>query len=230
MARNRKGFTLIELLVVISIIALLIAMLLPALKKAREAAKQTACLSNMRQVAIGHTVYASEGRQRTFAPGGPVFTIVAGPGQTVRASSQWVGHGLLMTGGYLGTARVLYCPTWTDLKNTYGGSDGWPLANPDAQANIKSPYLVRSSIGRLGSPSTNRAANPELDGSKVLALVEDIRASETLLRHEARGHIAAYADAHGKWIADPNGDVRAFNAWPGWDKMEQAYQLYFDGK
>src|SRR3954470_5009791 len=57
---NKNAFTLVELLVVIAIIALIIALLLPALSRAREASQSTACLSNMRQLAMAGHLYASE--------------------------------------------------------------------------------------------------------------------------------------------------------------------------
>ncbi|MAE68129.1 MAG: hypothetical protein CMJ18_28095 [Phycisphaeraceae bacterium] len=55
-----RAFTLIELLVVISIIALLIALLLPAVKRARELGRQAKCASNLRQIALGITIYAGD--------------------------------------------------------------------------------------------------------------------------------------------------------------------------
>ena len=58
--RKNKGFTLIELLVVIAIIAILAAILFPVFAKAREAARATTCLSNMKQIGTAFMMYLNE--------------------------------------------------------------------------------------------------------------------------------------------------------------------------
>lgn len=60
----RCGFTLVELLIVLGIIALLVAIVLPAITRAREMARRTVCLSNIRQLTTAWIMYASENRGR----------------------------------------------------------------------------------------------------------------------------------------------------------------------
>lgn len=57
---RRSGFTLIELLVVIAIIAILAAILFPVFAQAKEAAKKTVCLSNMKQIGLGLQLYLND--------------------------------------------------------------------------------------------------------------------------------------------------------------------------
>src|SRR5215203_5649261 len=100
---KRRGFTLIELLVVIAIIAILAAILFPVFAQARAKARQAACLSNMKQLGTGLTMYCQDYDE--IVPGnaaggqsdqaGHGIDPGAGPGQVggfmdVRAPRNWI--------------------------------------------------------------------------------------------------------------------------------------------
>jgi prepilin-type N-terminal cleavage/methylation domain-containing protein/prepilin-type processing-associated H-X9-DG protein len=63
---SRKGFTLIELLVVIAIIAILAAILFPVFARAREKARQSSCLSNVKQIGTAVLMYTQDYDERFF--------------------------------------------------------------------------------------------------------------------------------------------------------------------
>ena len=71
---GQRGFTLVELLVVIGIISILIGIILPALNKARESARQSKCLNNMRQITVATITFAQEHKGWMPGQAGTSFT------------------------------------------------------------------------------------------------------------------------------------------------------------
>ena len=114
---NKRGFTLIELLVVIAIIAILAAILFPVFAKAREKARQTKCLSNQRQIAMGALMYAQENNESL-----PV------------SSNFWSAIGV--------PSAVFVCPTKKTLQNGYCCLKYWSGASLGEMPAASSCVLV----------------------------------------------------------------------------------------
>ncbi len=92
---RRRGFTLIELLVVIAIIAVLIALLLPAVQSAREAARRSQCINNMKQMGLAmHNYHQSVG---TFPMGNMIAAYsYGGPPKGTTTWGTFSAHTLLL--------------------------------------------------------------------------------------------------------------------------------------
>ncbi|HEV7924637.1 MAG TPA: prepilin-type N-terminal cleavage/methylation domain-containing protein [Verrucomicrobiae bacterium] len=87
-----RGFTLIELLVVIAIIAILAALLLPALSKAKQEAQGSQCISNLKQLSIGWTMYSGDSRgflARNGDEGGQPASLADPTAQPGGINAQW---------------------------------------------------------------------------------------------------------------------------------------------
>ncbi len=119
-----RAFTLIELLVVIAIIAILAAILFPVFAQAREKARQTSCLSNMKQILTGSLMYTQDYDERLMPSwlcmdGSDVAGGGNGNGCTNSKGDQWTWTTFIQP--YTKNKAVLLCPSAKD-----GWGPGWP--------------------------------------------------------------------------------------------------------
>jgi prepilin-type N-terminal cleavage/methylation domain-containing protein len=113
-ANFNRGFTLIELLVVIAIIAILAALLLPALSRSKARAQTLVCVSNLRQIGLGLSLYLND--TSTF----PRYATLE---STRRDARTWYDMILRYTGGSW-TNGIFVCPLYAGFVRDYIISPG----------------------------------------------------------------------------------------------------------
>jgi prepilin-type N-terminal cleavage/methylation domain-containing protein/prepilin-type processing-associated H-X9-DG protein len=180
---NRRAFTLIELLVVIAIIAILAAILFPVFAKAREKARQTSCLSNHRQIALGIRQYCGDYDGRL-----PLYRPIAG-------SNIYWNH---LIGPYVKNTQVFKCPSRGHLVYGIGYNyDIWGrtmlIQNPTERIMIMDSY-------------NNLSHHPPMAGVTTMdGFLEGMNESGVARAPHNDGFNAAYYDGHAKWMSATTG-------------------------
>ncbi|MBU0609562.1 MAG: DUF1559 domain-containing protein [Armatimonadetes bacterium] len=192
---KRHGFTLIELLVVIAIIAILAAILFPVFAKAREKARQTNCLSNVKQLMLGMLQYAQD-YDETLPK---CWTVV---GTNNYASPMWYEA----INPYTKSTQINYCPSDKTVSPGYGmnyihlGSYGTCVS----LGNIIRPSELLCIADQFREHScciyaSESAAHPELHYG------HNSTHGGVGTRHNDGGNVG-YCDGHAKWLKDTNFD------------------------
>lgn len=194
----RRGFTLIELLVVIAIIAILAAILFPVFAKAREKARQTSCLSNLKQMGLAALSYAQDYDEMFMYgsyPGTCAWGHVHTPVDGVHAAYGWP----TFLGPYTKNTQIFRCPSAqpsicaggvggrSGVTNAYGinydGVCGWAMGMMDKPAE-------RMMIQDMGSWFMVSSNNTQAQAFADLGT--------GLTRHNDGANVA-YCDGHAKW-------------------------------
>jgi prepilin-type N-terminal cleavage/methylation domain-containing protein/prepilin-type processing-associated H-X9-DG protein len=217
MPRNRKrAFTLIELLVVIAIIAILAAILFPVFAQARERARMSACLSNMRQIGSSLMMYAQD-YDETLP-----YIRFHGGGACPKGSHCYVWKNAIRP--YLKSLDVLACPS-----NPYGRTSPGLTADPakpgtnaegwEEEPEQRMPISYgMNSCAATWIPADDKADKP----SPPTRLGQLVRPAETMMVVENQG--LPYADmvVHWLWHTDRCNGVFAHSS-------KVANFIFYDG-
>lgn len=141
---RRTGFTLIELLVVIAIIAILAAILFPVFAKAREKARQSSCLSNVKQLALAVLSYTQDYDEML-------------PASYKLASPSPIYWPQAVT-PYVKNSQIFYCPSLSGQSATDWYSSqaayGWNYsALTLTAANVSYATGICATLGQIASPA-----------------------------------------------------------------------------
>jgi prepilin-type N-terminal cleavage/methylation domain-containing protein/prepilin-type processing-associated H-X9-DG protein len=221
---RKRGFTLIELLVVIAIIAILAAILFPVFAKAREKARQTSCLSNLKQIALASRMYSQDYDGRcvpmwTYGPNGgrDWFQYLINP---------YVKNWQLFECPSLPGAAAYHAPAWANVP----GSTPCPNGEPESirfQSGIGKNWFRNDLSGSDGGywndflkesaitwPSelveygdSDCVVMGPQNPTAVQAFLQGTSWPGGYFRHND-GMNAAYYDGHAKWLKPSNGTMR----------------------
>ena len=199
--RKAAGFTLIELLVVIAIIAILAAILFPVFARAREKARQTSCLSNVKQLTLGLMMYAQDYDERLT---GSYNNRDMWP----RLIEPYVKSGQASGSRMVGS--IWSCPTWPGPFTPQVHQDTWNPGSAGSQLayGYNFRYLtmpvgssVDYSLGGVPLAEIERPAETVMIGETGLALLSGDRGWNTGMSYVAReGCVDALMQGSGNYV------------------------------
>jgi prepilin-type N-terminal cleavage/methylation domain-containing protein/prepilin-type processing-associated H-X9-DG protein len=216
---SRRGFTLIELLVVIAIIAILAAILFPVFAKAREKARQTSCLSNLKQLGLGMMMYAQDYDETLcrMEMGGPYSTTPVDPSDLAfngRTDGTWQNSWPSLILPYVKNTQIFKCPSTTN--HNYGVSYGVPWHCISANGVIVNYFYARSvTLSELLKPAESLMFSEKNGGNPQYILFGQYYVCDA--RHNDGGN-CAFTDGHAKWLKFEKGNIGA-----PWEDANPAY-------